>query len=507
MSAITSNEKPNLRIILTSVRTYDVALCIAAAIALALAFPKANVEWLAALGAAALFWIWRGASWKRAFLLGWFAGVIFFAITCSWFAYTVGAFVGPFAPLIVLVPALIEGLFFGLTGAATAVAAKRAPAALVPLACAAAFVTFEWLRSIGFMGMPFMQLGYSQAGTPLRVFAAYVGTYGVTFVVVTIGAYLADAIARRTWRSIVPAYAAIAIALFAAWAFWPARHAPLPTVRVAAIQGNIEQAIKWVPGSVRLGIDRYLAQTKSVAAFRPQLVVWPETVIPEVLNHDPATMARFGSLSRAMRTTLVVGAQELRGGRLYNALYVFGPAGGLRGTYEKRQLVPFAESFPARAALSWLPYVAELGGVFSSGTVDGVYGAGPLRFAPLICWESAFADLAHAQVRDGAQLLVISTDDAWFGDTAGPYMHAQIAQLRAIENGMWVVRAAATGVTGIISPTGDYVQSAPFERRANVVGMVGAPAGSPFAVLGPLPIALACVLLYLLLVVPRRKHA
>ncbi len=488
-------------------RTYDVALCVAAAIALALAFPKANVEWLAALGAAALFWIWCGASWKRAFLLGWFAGAIFFAITCSWFAYTVGAFVGPFAPLIVLGPALLEGFFFGLTGAATAVAAKRAPAAFVPFACAAAFVAFEWLRSIGFTGMPFMQLGYSQAGTPLRIFAAYVGTYGVTFVVVTIGAYLADAIARRTWRSIVPAYAIIVLALIAAWAFWPARHAPPPTVRVAAIQGNIEQALKWVPGSVQLGVNRYLAQTKAIAAFHPQLVVWPETVIPEVLNHDPATLARFGNLARDMHTTLVVGAQELRGGRLYNALYVLGPTGELRGTYEKRQLVPFAESFPARDEFSWLPYVSELGGVFSSGTVDAVYDAGPLRFAPLICWESAFADLAHAQVRDGAQLLVISTDDAWFGNTAGPYMHAQIAQLRAIENGMWVVRAAATGVTGIISPMGDYVQSAPFEQRANVTGMVGAPAGSPFAVFGPLPIALACVLLYLLLVVPRRKRA
>ena len=488
-------------------RPYDVALCVAAAIALALAFPKANIEWLAPLGAAALFWIWRRASWRRAFLLGWFAGAIFFGITCSWFAYSVGAFVGPFAPLIVLVPALLEGFFFGLAGAAAAVAVARAPVALAPLACAASFVAFEWLRSIGFFGMPFMQLGYTQAGTPLRVFAAYVGTYGVTFVVVAIGAYLADAIARRTLRSIVPAYAAIAVALIAAWVFWPARHAPPPTMRVAAIQGNIEQAIKWVPGSVKLGVDRYLAQTRAVAAFHPQLVVWPETVIPEVLNHDPATLARLRALARRMHATLVVGAQELRGGGLYNALYILGPSGGLRGIYEKRQLVPFAEAFPAQQALSWLPYVSELGGVFSSGTVDAVYTAGALRFAPLICWESTFADLAHAQVRDGAQLLVVSTDDAWFGNTAGPYMHAQISQLRAIENGMWVVRAAATGVTGIISPTGDYVQSAPFERRANVTGMVGAPAGSLFAVLGPRPIALACVLLYLLLVVPGRKRA
>lgn len=488
-------------------RPYDIALCVAAAIALALAFPKTNVAWLAVLGAAALFWMWRKASWKRAFALGWFSGAIFFTMTFSWFAHTVGAFVGPFAPVIVLIPALIEGVYFGLAGAATAFAAKRAPAALVPLACAAAFVTFEWLRSIGMLGAPFMQLGYSQAETPLRVFAAYIGTYGVTFVVVALGAYLADAVARRTWRAIVPAYAAIAVALLGAWAFWPARHAPTPTFRVAAIQGNIAQAIKWDPGSVRLGTDRYVAQTAAVAWFRPQLVVWPETVIPEILNRDPQRLERFGALSKRVRATLVVGAQELRDDRLYNALYVFGPDGSLRGTYEKRQLVPFAESFPARAALSWLPYVGELGGAFSAGTVDAVYDAGGLRFAPLICWESAFADLAHAQVRDGAQFLVISTDDAWFGDTAGPFMHAQIAQLRAIENGMWVVRAGATGVTGIIAPTGAYERRAPFETQANVTGTIGAPAGSLFAKLGPRPIALACVLLYLILVVPGRRRA
>ncbi len=91
-----------------------------------------------------------------------------------------------------------------------------------------------------------------------------------------------------------------------------------------------------------------------------------------------------------------------------------------------------------------------------------------LPIAPLICWESAFADLAYAQVRDGAQLLVVSTDDAWFGETSGPYMHAQIAQLRAIESGAYVVRAAATGVSGIIAPDGTWQERAGLARRTIV---------------------------------------
>jgi apolipoprotein N-acyltransferase len=476
-----------------------------AGIALTLAFPKFNAEWLAPLGAALLFWSWRKASWKRAFLLGWFAGTIFFALTSSWMTYTVGADVGPFAPLIVLVPSLYEGLFFALAGAATAVACARAPRALAPLACAAAFTAFEWLRSIGPFGAPFMQIGYSQAGGFVAVFAAYAGTYGVTFVTVAIGAYLADAIARGTARSAIVAYFVVALAFGACWLAWPARHAPPATMRVAVVQGNITQSLKWAPGSVSTGIDRYVTMTNGVMAFHPQLIVWPETVVAEFLNEDPASMLRFAMLARKARSTLVVGAQELRDRRLYNALYVFTDTGSLEGVYEKRQLLPFAESFPAKDALGWLPYVKELGGIFSSGSVDAVYDSAPLRFGPLICWESAFADLTNAQVRRGAQILVVSTDDAWFGTTAGPYMHAQIAQLRAIENGMWVVRAASTGVSGIIAPDGTYVTSTQLGTRTVVTGMVGPPAGSFFSRIGPTPVALALIVLYALSVARKRR--
>ena len=100
--------------------------------------------------------------------------------------------------------------------------------------------------------------------------------------------------------------------------------------------------------------------------------------------------------------------------------------------YDKRQLVPFAESLPAPAIFSRLPY-ANLIGRFGHGRIDAVVPAGSMRFAPLICWESAFSDLVHAQIQNGAQFLVIPTDDAWFGPTSGTYQHAQIAQMRAIE--------------------------------------------------------------------------
>ena len=487
-------------------RVRDAIVAACAGVVLALAFPKVGVAFFAPVGAAALFWTWRDASWKRAFGLGWFAGLIFFSIACSWAGYTVGPYLGAFAPAVVLVPAAYLGLFFGAAGAATSWARARAPRWAGPLVFAAAFAFFEWLRSIGTFGVPFGQLGTSQVGAPLAPLGAFAGTFGITFVLCALGGALADSLLRRTWRPIA-GYAIATVALCAlAWTFWPARFAAPPTVRVAAIQGDIAQSLKWTPGAAVVAIDRYEAQTRTLAAFHPQLVVWPETAVAEPLNRDPRTLARLSDLSRDVNATLVVGAQRYQAPRgIYNSLYIF-DHGSLTDIYDKRQMVPIVETMPP--FLAWLPYVSDLGGgAMSAGTRDSVYSAGGLRFAPLICWETGFADVAHAQVRNGAQVLVVATDDAWFGETAGPPMHAQISQMTAIENGMWMVRAASTGVSGIIAPDGSYAARADLDVQAVVRGTVGLPPGSLYARTGPLPIAAFFVLLYAGLVWRRRADA
>jgi apolipoprotein N-acyltransferase len=192
----------------------------------------------------------------------------------------------------------------------------------------------------------------------------------------------------------------------------------------------------------------------------------------------------------------------------YNSLFLFAPH-GLTGTYDKRQLVPFAEHFPGQQWLWWLPYVGELNGHFAEGSGTSVFPTtAGVTIGPLICWESAFADLAYAEMRGGAQVLVVATDDAWFGTTSGPYQHAQIAQLRAIESGAYVVRAAATGISGIIDPDGTWQARAPLEEQRVVFGSVGKPVGSVFSHIGPTRIWIAMLLAYLLLIfVPGRRRA
>jgi apolipoprotein N-acyltransferase len=473
------------------------------AFALAAAFPKLGAAWIVPLGAAALFWAWQGASWTRAAVLGFFAGLIFFSLDYAWVGYTVSHYVGRFGPFVPIAAGLIEAPSFAIAGALAAAAYARTRPSLAPLAAAAAFTLCEWARSVGVLGAPFDQLGYTQADGPLRAIAAYAGTYGITFALCVLGAYLADAVRRRTWRSCAVAWGTVAAIALVAWIAWPARTLAPPAIRVAAVQGNIAQSLKW--NNLDLAIRRYTSLTREAIRGNAKLIVWPETVMTTVLNRDPMLLRHIAGLAREGGVTIVAGAQEYADKRFYDSLFIFAPDGTFV-TYRKRQLVPFAEHFPAERILGWLPYVGSLTSRMDTGDVDGVYPTAALPIGPMICWESTFADLAHAQMRNGAQLLVVSTDDAWFGETSGPYMHAQISQLRAIETGTYVVRAAATGISGIIAPNGSWTTRTKIDTQGIALANVAPPVGTLFAWIGPMPVVAALAGLYVALLVFTRRE-
>jgi apolipoprotein N-acyltransferase len=482
----------------------------ASAVLLSLALPKVNASVLAPVGAAGLFWTWLGSSPRRAFLIGIWAGTIYFSLAFSWFGETAGAYIAPFGFALVLVPALLEGLAFAVAGYLTALAAQRARPTLVPLAAAAAFAALEWLRSIGPFGVPFGNVAYTQVSSPLAPLAAFVGSFGLTFALCIVAAYVAAALRPGRRRAAVRAAAvavfAVLLATAGAWLAWPARHAAPATVRVAAIQGNIPQNVKWTMSAFDLAVSRYTLLTRKAAQAHPAIILWPETVMTVDLNLEPSLSARIGALARETHATLMVGAKQQLPGAEYNALYVYRPDGGLDTVYRKRLLVPFVESLPAPWLLGRLP-LASLVSRFRPGATNPAIDTPALRVGPLICWESAFDGAAHRAVADGAQALVIATDDAWFGSTAGPYQHAQIAQMRAIENGTWVLRAAATGVSGIVAPDGRYVRESGLNRIAVVEGPIGPPAPSLYAAIGALPVGIALVLIYVAVIAVRRRSA
>jgi apolipoprotein N-acyltransferase len=221
--------------------------------------------------------------------------------------------------------------------------------------------------------------------------------------------------------------------------------------------------------------------------------VWPETVIPTDLAGAPKLQEQFRALAASLGTTLIVGALERRNDVPYNTLW-FIDRNGVERIYRKRQLVPFAETLPGERFLRVLP-ITRFISHFGSGTEASVIPIGERRVAPLICWESEFPAIITPQVRHGADVLVISTDDAWFGESDGPYQHAQIAQMRALETGRWVVRAGATGISGIIAPNGKFTTRTVLNTVAVVTGDIGDAVDTPFNHLRPDDILLVAALL------------
>lgn len=487
------------------------------AFVLHLAFPLTGWWWLTPFALAGLIASWCSVAPRSAVLIGYTSGLLFFALGFTWFGQTAGALLGPAAPILDIGPAAIEACGWAFAAALASFAAQRCNVRVVPFVAAAAFTLGEYLRSSGSWGCPLEQIGVAMIDSPLRPLAAFVGTYGITFAVAlpaaALGWWLLDVRDRRRAVVTLAACAAVAVCTAAAWAFWPARHAPAPTQRVAAVQGGIAQSLKMSTGGLELAIARYTAMTSALRAARPSLVLWPETVINTDLSEPAAAQTlgpRFAALAHELHATLYVGSlARLADGKLVNALYIYDPhtAGlaqyaGARGFYGKEQLVPMAEHIPGPAWMRALPYADQIGAYEPMhNAVETVGGA-----TPLICWESLFGDIAHARLRDDPSLLLVATDDAWFGASEFPYEHAMAASMRAVETGRWVLEAGATGISGIVAPNGDWTQRTALGGPATVLGDVGVPAPGPYAALGPFPIAVVLALVAFVPLAARRPR-
>ena len=342
---------------------------------------------------------------RAAFWLAYLAGVIYFSVCFSWFGETAGVFLGPFAFIIAAGPAVLEAFAFGLAGLVTAYAVRHVAPTFAPLCAAAAFVVFEWLRSSGPFGVPIGQLAPPFVSTPLAPLAAFIGGYGLAFALVVTSAYAAAALLDRT-RERVREFATVAgiviVATIAANVFWPARTIAAPTIRVAAVQGNIKQTLKneHSADSLKLAVDRYTALTQTLANQHVRLILWPETVITTDLGNpqNAALSTQFGDLAKSLGAMLVVGAFQSDSARYYNALWVYGTGGAPMAIYRKRQLVPFAEYLPGGAALRRLPFT-NLVSDFGRGSDRGIIDPTGLSFSPLICWEGRVRTSTDARDR------------------------------------------------------------------------------------------------------------
>lgn len=435
-----------------------------AAVAAGLALPYAFAPWgywpLALLAPAVLFLSWRGASPGRAAGRGFLFGFAAF-VTGTWWTFVsvheFGQAPVALAAFLTVALAAIMGGYYALLGwlAGRWLPAGGALRWLVGLP--AAWTSVEWLRGWFLSGFPWLSLGYSQTDSVLGALAPLGGVYGLGWAcALGAGALAAVLVERLAGRALAVAalFALFAGAGLAGGRTWtePAGE-PLHAVMV---QGAVGQDEKWLEAALEPTRQLYLELTRP--HWGADLVIWPEAAIPALLHEEMDFLEALDAEARAAGSELLLGILErdFERGQYHNILVSLG---GEPEIYRKRQLVPFGEYFPVPAFVRrWmrlmnLPYTD-----FAPGRADPppLHLAGT-RVAPTICYEDAFG----AQQRvffPAAELLVNVSNDAWFGDTRAPHQHLQIARLRSMETGRWMLRATNNGVTAVIDPRGRVVE-------------------------------------------------
>lgn len=432
---------------------------------------------------------------RRAALLGLAGGAGYFAAALSWIIEPFlidAARDGWMAPFAVVLLALGLGLFW----AGAAALGQRAGA----YGFATALAATELLRGYLFTGFPWASIGHIWIDTPLAQLAAFAGAPGLTLLTC-----LAAALLARLGRAAFAAPAVLALA----WGFGAARmQAPepeAPGVTLRLVQPNAEQHLKWDAAAADMFFNRLLDHSAATPA--PDLVIWPETALPYQLERNPELAGVISDAARGVPVAL--GLQRVEGTRGYNALAVIGAQGAIGARYDKHHLVPFGEYIPfGDLAYRWFglrAFAAQTGNAYSAGPGPVVLDLGPKlgRVLPLICYEAVFPQDLRGAGR--ADWLLQITNDAWFGTRTGPFQHAAQARLRAIEQGLPMVRVANTGVTAVYDARGRITARLPFGTQGHLdAALPGALPQTLYARWGEAPVLVLLAGLALALFARRR---
>ena len=338
---------------------------------------------------------------------------------------------------------------------------------LRPFAFSALWVLFEWSSTLTWAGVPWGRLCLGQIDyLPILQSASLFGSYFVSFLILLVNGLLAYALLRPIKRFLCWG---IAAALFLSNLSFGLLVGVTEVneenrVSVAVIQGNINSHDKWSLVSLYKTKQAYESLTREAVARGAKLVVWSETVFPYDFNLRSDLKHYVSDLAKECNITLAVGSLYFDHDteEEYNAVYLVEPDGSIREEiYAKRHLVPFGEYVPMEALIEALiPPLAELSqidGVLTEGADTAIFESEYGKLGTLICFDTIYEQLTLDSVRDGAELMMVCSNDSWFYDSVAVYQHLAQSQLRAIECGRYVVRSANTGVSAIIAPDGEIM--------------------------------------------------
>jgi apolipoprotein N-acyltransferase len=445
---------------------------------LALCFPIPGFSWLVWFALLPLLVACRKTTTIPGFVCGFTCGAIFFGISFSWAlqadAYRplhhailhtyLGCYIGVF------------GLLYGLIGRKSGDTAGLLTAPFI-------WTVIEYARSnLGFLSYPTTLLGHSQYQTvAVTQIAAFAGVYGVSFLIVLVNSGLTALIfmAASRFRAgsahpsrpsqphgirAVSGLSFLAIAATTCYGIWISQQEFEGTpVKISILQGNISQELKWDPRHAAKIMETYERLSRAAAEQDPKIIIWPESATPGSVNGNARLRQRVQNIADTTNTFLLLGssyAQKFKESKkievaYHNSAFLIAPQNRQRiQRYDKIRLLPFGEYLPYR---EWVPWhwigIQALRG-FLPGKDFTIFKIEDLHFAVNICWETIFPSVTRAFVKRGAQFVVNLSNLAWFGKSAGPYQALSINVFRAIENGVFLVRSANTGVSCIIDPHG-----------------------------------------------------
>ena len=508
-------------------------IAFAAGAASALAMAPFDVWLVLFLTFPTLVWLIDGAGFDRwrgvgvAALTGWWFGFGYFLAGLYWIGY---AFLVDAPTFGWLLPIAVIGLPAGLA-VFTAFGAALARllwtrGAMRLLALAASLTIAEWLRGHLLTGFPWNAFGYALTSPlVLAQSASLIGIWGLTFIAVLMfasPATLADdrSETRRAW---LPLALGVAV-LVGLGGFGALRLARTPTrlvdgVHLRIMQPNLQQDVRFNYAARRRVMDRYIALSNRAAGAQSLGVrdvthlIWPESAFPFFLARDPDALAQITQLLKG-GTVLVTGAMRLAepvnpaDPAVFNSIYVIDHDGSIVSFYDKVHLVPFGEYLPFQRILESLglqDLTKQRGGFLSGDRRRLIAVPGAPLALPLICYEIIFPGEVLPKGRRPGWIINV-TNDGWFGISTGPYQHFQQARVRAIEEGLPLVRAANTGISAVVDPVGRVLNSLPLGSEGVVDSPLPRPIGAPiYARVGDIPAAML-VVIALLAIIGRRMQ-
>ena len=455
-------------------------------------FQWGSLAWIALLP---LHRVLLNATVQQAFFRGWLAGFFAFIGTMYWVVvamYLFGKVPLPISIAIMFLLTTYLGLFAGIYAWGFVWIEQRwATVAWILAPCL--WVSLEFLRTFAFSGLPWGLLGYSQfKWLPIIQVANITSVYGVSFLIVLVNIalflLLRWILTKKPIRgSLIQPWIPIATAAAIVLVVWLYGLSQLTTpssesLNVGIVQANIDQTHKW-DTDYQLGtLERYARLTKTIIPDS-DFILWPEAATPFLFEREISYQSFVVEMIEQAQIPLVFGSPALRrhdDGRPYllNSAYVLSPSGEITGRYDKQHLVPFGEYIPLKTFLFFLEKLVVGIGDFQPGSGPTLlsipYDSGQkeAKFGVAICYEVIFPNLVRQLVNEGTNFLVTITNDAWFGDTVAPYQHFAMVVFRAVENRMAFARAANTGVSGFIDPTGHIYAPVPIFTEESFFGSI-----------------------------------